>query len=558
MDSHSFRTVSSNLLKLLTGARVEKIHGPHPGVTVFNLFTGGKKLRLVLRHERQNPLVFVTEQPIANPPAPPAAVMRLRKYIGGRRLAAGVCDYVGRRVAFSVAAAPGEKPPFLVLDLVHGPYVAFALPDEFAPAPQWPGTPLVETLCDIVWRKGDKEGPWQDYAVLTPLLRETLAALDPFEGRALMADLEDGGGDLFVYSDREGKAVLYTAWPLPESLCARRNLEQEPIFISGDVAEEARCSVLPAFSASLLPDFPVLACVSLVDESRFFHELGQGVRKEEAAPAKKASKKTSRLLAKLEQEEKRLHGMLAERAEARLIQSVLWQYPAETRLSELRVQDEDGREHCIALNSLMSVRENMSRMFHRSDRGERGLAMLKERKAAVEAGAAEFGEAAVHASSAPVAPSGEGATASAGLRLVEDPQKQIPDVARFLSSDGFVLLRGKNAKGNRRLLKEGKGHDIWMHAEGGPSAHLVVRRAHVSEEVPERTLREAARLVGEKSWQRDDARAHIMTALLRHVHPVKGGAPGSVRVDTVLSSVTVSLLPDGPDSGGESPDGADD
>ena len=122
------------------------------------------------------------------------------------------------------------------------------------------------------------------------------------------------------------------------------------------------------------------------------------------------------------------------------------------------------------------------------------------------------------------------------------------NVARFLSSDGFTLLRGKNAQGNQALLKLGQPHDLWLHALDGPSAHLIIRLSHAGQEVPESTLLEAAALVGEKSWQRHDAKARIMVAFLRHVRGIKGAAPGTVRVDSVYRTVTVSL-----DGGGESP-----
>ena len=103
------------------------------------------------------------------------------------------------------------------------------------------------------------------------------------------------------------------------------------------------------------------------------------------------------------------------------------------------------------------------------------------------------------------------------------------------------MLRGKNARGNQSLLKIGAPHDLWLHAEDGPSAHLIIRRSHAAEEIPESTLREAALLVAEKSWQRHNARARIMVALLRHVHAVKGAAPGTVKVDTVQRGIVVPL-----------------
>lgn len=539
MDSHSFRIVGAELIDLLDGARLEKIHGPHPGVFVFTLFAGERKRKLVLRHERQMPLIFFSGRPLTNPPRPPASAMRIRKYCGGRRLGRGSMDYTARVLSFPVLTPPDEPPCRLFFDMVQGPDVRHDFPDGFGKPPLWPDGGLVDSLCGIPWRKGEKNGPWQEYTVLTPLLRETLAALEPLEGRALMVDLEEGGGGLFLYADADGRPVAYTAWPLPELLCRRHSLVP---CIFPENEDSPDCG-----GGGLLPRFPALAAVSLIDEPRLFAALGQAVQKEEKQPLARALKKQDRLLAKLDQEQERLTAMLALREDAKRIQAELWRFPADSRLPEVRIaHGEVGEpERVIPLDPLLTVRENMARLFHQSARGARGLALLRERRADLLSAA----------SANAVAPEAEKAAGAAAERRPgrgeADPagatRKSINDVARFVSSDGFVMLRGKNARGNHSLLKIGGAHDLWLHAEGGPSAHLIIRRTHAAEEVPERTLQEAAVLVGEKSWQRHDARARVMVAVLRHIHAVKGASPGTVRVDSVLRSLYVSL--EAPQSG---------
>lgn len=547
MDSHSFRVMARELTVMLEGARLEKVHGPHPGVFSFTLFDGGRKRRLVFRHERQAPLLFFTERNLSNPPRPPASVMRIRKYCAGRRLGLGIVDFVSRRIAFPVPGSPEHGPCHLLLDLVYGASVVHALDDDFCADPIWPDAALVDALCAIPWQKREREGPWQDYAVLTPFLRETLAALDPLEGRALLVDLEAGGDMLFTYADATGKPALYSAWPLPESLCARRSLLPSPMeFV--DQGQDVVFSPWQAPVAALLPGYPSLASVALVDEPRFFLDLGKTARKQEAAPERKASKKTARLLAKLDQEEQRLTAMLALRGDAKLLQNVIWRYPAELKTDRIEIQDEQGGARFLDLDPVLTVRENMARMFRQSARGARGLNMLAQRRLEV---AMETAPARADGPGLDMLEITDGMEAACGEKPPGGarPMPPVPgpkvyrDVARFMSSDGFVLLRGKNSKGNQALLKIGSAHDYWLHAEDGPSAHLLIRRSHTAEDIPERTLMEAAALVGEKSWQRADARARVMVALLRNVHAIKGAPPGTVRVDTVLQSLTVPLLP---------------
>ena len=490
---------------MLDGARLEKIHAPRPNVLAFTFFAEGQKRHVIFRFDRQNPLLFLSDQRLDNPARPPAAVMRLRKYFGGKRLGRAVIDYAARALAFPVLATPEAEPCWLLLDMAGGAFVLKEFPAGFGTAPRWPDMALVDSL----------DSAWLEYPLLTPLLRETLAALAPLDGRALLVDLEAGGGDLFLYADASGRPVLYTAWPLPEALCERRFLVPYPEEKMHSLACEA---------------YPALALVAETDGPKFFAELGKAVRKEASAPRRQAKKKRDRLLAKLDQEEKRLSGMAAQRADAVALQGILWRYPAESKLESVSVSSENGTlGRSIALNSLLTVRENMVRMFKESARGARGLAMLELRRAQL--------------GSAPVCCDTSSGIKPKHHRLPETAQNEFvaKNVTHFRSSDGFTLLRGKNAKGNQSLLKIGKGHDLWLHVEDGPSAHLIIRRSHAAEEVPEQTLREAAILVGEKSWQRHDGKARIMVALLRHVHAIKGAPPGTVRVDAVLQTIVVSL-----------------
>jgi hypothetical protein len=526
MDTHTFRIIGAELLHLLAGARVEKIHSPCPGAFAFTLFAGGRKRVLLLRCERQAPLLFFTQERPANPPCPPPAVMRLRKYCAGRRLGKGSMDYVRRALAFPVLVPPLTPPCWLLLDLVRGPSVLENLPSGFGDAPAWPKTDLTDALCSVPWQKKEKGGPWQEYAVLTPLLRETLSALDPLEGRALLADLETGGGGLFLYADSRNRPSFYAAWPLPGPLCARRDLSP------CDPAE---------FSSGELPSCPALAAVSLVDRPKFFAALDLAAHREELLPERRSAKKKARLLVRLDQERERLTAMRDLREDAERIRGVLWRYPPDAKFAELRIAEEAGTgpTKVVSLNPLLTVRENMIRMFRQSARGARGLAVLRERRIGILASEPEE-EAAFSVKSA----SGSGPMRMGRGEGREGPapeRKNGGNVARFVSSDGFVLLRGKNAQGNHALLKTGGPHDLWFHVEDGPGAHVIIRLSHAAEEPPERTLREAAVLAGEKSWQRQGGKANVMVARLRHVHAVKGAAPGTVRVDHVLQSLCVFL-----------------
>ena len=112
-----------------------------------------------------------------------------------------------------------------------------------------------------------------------------------------------------------------------------------------------------------------------------------------------------------------------------------------------------------------------------------------------------------------------------------------------MSEDGFVLLRGRDAKGNLAARKLAAPHDIWLHADGGPGSHVIIRRAHAGQTIPDRTLEQAGGLAANKSWLRDAARARILYAEVRHIRALRGAAPGTVRMDKIWLSREVPVDP---------------
>ncbi|HEU5441792.1 MAG TPA: NFACT RNA binding domain-containing protein [Ktedonobacterales bacterium] len=98
---------------------------------------------------------------------------------------------------------------------------------------------------------------------------------------------------------------------------------------------------------------------------------------------------------------------------------------------------------------------------------------------------------------------------------------------RYVSSDGFVLLVGKNSRQNEAVtFGEGRPNDVWLHARGVPGAHVVVRSG--GRPVPETTLREAAALAAYYSQSRLEGSVPVDHTEVRYVRHMKGGGPGMV------------------------------
>lgn len=552
MDAHLFRRFCEALIPSLLGARVEKIHqhcpGGGPGVMAFTVygFPNGvfalpegatpdirsghaeraenfsRKRFLVLKADRKSPLLFVSAHRMQVNAQPPAMVMRMRKYLSDHRITADSLQWTERRLYLEVAA--DDAPVWLCLDMREGASLNFTPPPAFA-EPAWPEQPLHELAEN-----------WRDWPVITPALRRTLPYLDAADGQALLMDLQAGGGDVFLYENEAGEREV-SAWPLPREQVIRMGA-------SWNVYRES------------VWDNP-LSALALAGERQVYVPLATDARKLAAKPFSAEVKRLSRLLEKLDMEEGRLQAMCAKQQDALLLQAQLYRFGPEEKLREVELEplasEGEGTEagRILSLDPKLTVRGNMAALFHQAGRGKRGLEHLQRRRAAVQA-EKDAAVTAMMRSEAALTGTGLAASQSVQARSSKKmtknegqirtaPQGMPKQVQAFRSSDGFLLLRGRDTKGNALALKMAAPHDFWLHTANGPSAHVVIRRDHAAQEVPLSTLHEAGALAALKSWLRDEEKAEIQYSQARYIHSMKKTAPGIVRIDQSEGTFWVAL-----------------
>ena len=505
MDAHLFRRFCDALVPRIMGARVEKIHAPGPNVTVFSLYGGdgrdGKRY-LTLRADRKSPLLFSSDHRIPVNAQPPAFVMRLRKHLSGRRVSKAVCRWTERRLWLGMS---GEAQTWLCLDLREGPSLTFD-PPEPEDDPIWP-----DDLSAL------PPESWKSWSVLTPALRRTLAFLDPLDAGALLMDLQAGGGDVFLYESDKGRCDV-SAWPLP----------REQLNAMGGVWTET------------VTEDPI-AALATAGEKLVYRRLAEQARESAARPFSAEASRLGKLLDKLNGEEKRLSAMRDRKTDALLLQSQLYRFDQAAKLGSVTLDGPEGPV-TLALDKKRTVRENMADMFHQAGRGKRGLEHLERRRAEVLA-QTEAAETSMLRTLAAVAGAGAPPAAKDKKREGKAPLPTgLPkQVQAFRSSDGFLLLRGRDTRGNALALKLAAPHDYWLHTADGPSAHVIIRRDHAGQDVPERTLREAGVLAALKSWQKEQDSANIQYSLAKYIHPMKNAAPGMVRIDRSEGSFRVAI-----------------
>ena len=106
---------------------------------------------------------------------------------------------------------------------------------------------------------------------------------------------------------------------------------------------------------------------------------------------------------------------------------------------------------------------------------------------------------------------------------------------------GWEILVGKSAAGNDYLTtKMARANDLWLHAEGMPGSHVLVRNPE-AREIPPGVLAKAASLAAFYSRGRVAGKVAVTYTPARFVKKPKGAKPGLV---TLLTRKTLMAVPE--------------
>lgn len=501
MEAVFFAFLAHELATVLPGARVEKVFLPVPNVITLALYLpagrtvpgceGRKTVFLHARYGTGRYFLFVSGQKTAQPDRAPAAAMRLRKHLRGRRVTRVSADWPRRRLLLSFS---GDGPA-LALDPRSFPTLVDAARPELPARSDLSWPPLAAVLAD--------PDIWQAHPQLSPALRRRLAAVAPDQAQSVYRTLVAGEANGFFLERRNGEpqALWTVAWPGP--LPPAGTVETFPTAL-----EAAAVFGLPlAFGAvSGRSEAPEIA-------------------------AKTASKRRqARAMARLADDEARMRAFIARKAEADAIAGNLHTLDKTAKIPELSLPTPDGGQQTLPLDPALTILGNMQKLYHLAAKGERGLAAIAARRRDLQGAKKDL-------QSRERAP--DRAAASPG------PSGSLKGVAAhvYRTSDGFLALRGKNAKANDQLLRLASPFDLWFHAADGPGAHVILRRDHPGREVPRQSLLEAAGLAALASFAAGAGTADVWMARVGDVRRIKGAAPGQVTVSRMLETLRAAVDP---------------
>ncbi|MGE4192425.1 MAG: NFACT RNA binding domain-containing protein [Pseudodesulfovibrio sp.] len=497
MEANFFRFLCAGLAPALTGRRIDKVFGPAPGVWVLDIQNPGHPLHLIFRPARPAGHLFLSNTKPVNPQTAPAMAMWFRKRLRNRKILGAVADWPSLRLALHLS--PRTDPDgktFLLFDCRGGMSLEDELPAGFGDAPDWPA------LEDVL---GDPD-IWREYPHISPPLRQALAALPEDQAHALYFNVATGSSETFHLARQGDGWAAPLAWP------ATRDAE--------------------TFESAL-------EAATAYGERDLFPMLEMEEDKGQTLQLKRLRKKVKRNLARLDEEEGRLSALLDEQVRAEALQAELYRFKDAEGLESVDVAHPEHGPMTVPLNPHLSPTENMERYFKLASKAQRGFPHVARRRAELLGQLARIDEGSLTPQPAP----GKAADGSEGPAALPKRFRGLA-VSLFRTTDGFTVIRGKNKKANHDILsKAASPFDYWFHVEDGPSSHVILKRDHPGQAVPERSLVQAAVLCGLKSYRKDDGKADVMYALVKDVRKVKGFNLGQVAVDRKEGTLRVDLDP---------------
>lgn len=206
----------------------------------------------------------------------------------------------------------------------------------------------------------------------------------------------------------------------------------------------------------------------------------------------------------------------------------------------------DGHPLQVTLDPALSAAANLQAWFRRARKAEKGRDIILDRLLDATAHADQLDLAAqrleeIAASPgqdiqcleavldwqeahAALLPSTGSASPTAGPRGPEEPARPF---RRYLVDDKYEVWVGRSNKENDELTHRASStRDIWLHAQGVPGSHVILRTAGKPESIPRPVLEKAAALAALNSKARHASLVPVIYTERRYVRKPRKSPPG--------------------------------
>ena len=573
LDAATIALTAAELQTVLGDAKVDKIFEPTRDEVVFNLRKRDGNARLFLSARSGSARVCLTNESFENPQTPPSFCMLLRKHFTGGRLLEirtmpderivffdfQCTNEMGDTVKNTIAAELMGRYSNLVL--VHEgkiidalkrvdfedsdirqllPGLAYTLPpqpdkisflhtkaSEIAAALAAKQMPVAEALIKTTSGVGPvvcREAAFRAFGAREVLADEMTAA----DKNALISAIEmvqeyyAKGGEPTAVVSAEGRPIEFSFLPLTQYLGGANLVPYQgfSLLLEGYYATKDKAERLRQKSRDLAKSV------------RNLHD--RAVRKQAARREEQVQSEASDHL----------------RVFGELLSANLWAIERGAKSVTLN-NYYTGEDVCIPLDVRLTPSANAQKYFKEYKKKQTAAKMLTqlladgEREIAYletvlyEVGAAE-GEQALGDIRAELKSQGY-----LKYYKAKDKKQKPADFFRYRSSDGFLILVGRNNLQNDKLtMKTARGRDLWFHVKNAPGSHAVV--ICEGSEIPLQTQNEAAMLAVYHSSQHEGVKVPVDYTFVKNIRKTNDCKPGMVLYDvyeTAYVTVDEKSLP---------------
>ena len=554
LDALCLTAVAAELRAAVAGGKIDKLYQPTRDEVVITLRTRTDTFKLLLSARSGSARACLTQDTFENPAVPPSFCMLLRKHLTGGRLV-DLRVEPGDRLAFFEFQCTNEMGDLvrniLAVELM-GRYsnlvlvqdgriidalkrvdfedsqIRQLLPGLAYTLPQKPNKPdlfavssagLVAAACqkdlpvaDALMRSCAGVGPVVCREAAFRALGESAAQADMLtesEKTALIAAIDgikedyEAGGKPCLACDETGKPVEFSFTPLTQYGEQRlTHYDSFSTMLEGYYSTKDRAERLRQKSKDLAKTVKNL-------HDRAIRK--QAARKEELAQSGKA-------------DQLRLYG--------ELLQANLWAVDKGMRSVQV-LNYYDGQTIEIPLDARLNGVGNAQKYFKEYKKKQTAAKMLKKLLEEGEREIEYLGTVLYEVETA----TGEQALGEIRAELksqgylkyykIRDKKQKPADFYRYRSSDGFLILVGRNNLQNDKLtLHTARGKDLWFHVKDAPGSHTVVMSE--GKDIPLTTQNEAAMLAVVHSSLNGGAKVAVDYTEVRNIRKTGDLKPGMV------------------------------
>ncbi len=572
LDGAFLYAIAAEIREKALGSRVDRIYQPSREEIVFLLRGKGWSGKLMLSSAADSPRIHFTTAETENPKSPPMFCMLLRKHLSGAKLTAvrqlgldrvlyldfDTRNELGDAVTITAAIeimgrhsniiiiGPGGR----VLDSIKRVDIEMSSVRPVYPGSLYTPPPAQEKL-DLLgtgreeWEAALSAQPDRDLA--KALMKAFMGFSSTLCREVVLSALKTADADKAALTPDQWDRLFFELKKLKETLL-ENNLRCTVLYEQGGRPREFSFIELRQYGALLLSK-PFDGPSALLEA--FYSERVRLARMKQRSNDLlrmliNASERLTRKLAMQREELSQSADREALKEKGDLLSAYVYQLQKGMQSVELEDFYHDGQKITIELDPALTPVQNIQHYYKEYRKAATAEQMLT---GLIEKGEQEL----VYLDSVFDAVSrtaGESELLEIRQELAEQGYlkhyknknkllKAQPPL-QYRSSDGYLIWCGRNNRQNDRLtLREARPEDIWFHTQGFAGSHVIlVTGGKTLDELPDRTVEEAAMVAAYNSKARSAALVPVDYTPIKNVRKPGGAKPGMVIFDHYFTLYT--------------------